>query len=295
METAQQIRTQTVVMHPIVAALVAAEEILGPGRVWHGANDEAGRFFDGAFSRSRNEVEHMPEIYKLASWSAEVINKALKERGFEIQLDPFGPNEFGVIGILELLLKWRIAGTRDNIFADDGMFPAVKMAWSNVEVVGLEDHQHPAILLPTTSGDEIYLTMIGKGLSEVRWLRDIGHTIVEQGGKKQPVPRDGNTFVKFPMVDLDVKTDITWLLQTFTYTDGGKKSTIVQALQQTMLAMDHLGAMVKSGVAVKSCMESMPHGLVIDKPFYAVVNRPGLNEPIFTGLIGQEHWKAPKR
>jgi hypothetical protein len=296
MHVAQQIKTETVVVHPIVAALVAAEQVLGPRRNWQTDNTTGRDFFAGAFARAHDEAAKIPELEHIASFDADAISNFLTQGGFsEIKLDPFAENEFGVAAILKLILDWKVAGTQDQVFTREGkMFPSVQMSSENVEIIGIEGHEHPGISIPTTSGDEVFLVMTGEGLGKIINLREIGHCVVEEAHKKQSIGKKYE-LINFPMVDLDVEPDISWLVGSFTRSDRGQRATIMQALMRTMLAMDHLGAIVKSSAAMRILTECMPSTLIIDKPFYTVINRPGLNEPIFTGLIGEEHWKQPVR
>ena len=96
----------TGVTYPIVAALKKAEDILGPSRRWTATNDMQRRFLAKFFDICRDEVDRIPEIQSVASYSHVEINSFLKERGFTIQLNPWSPPDFGVASVLDVLVEW---------------------------------------------------------------------------------------------------------------------------------------------------------------------------------------------
>ncbi|HLZ60785.1 MAG TPA: hypothetical protein VKR06_27880, partial [Ktedonosporobacter sp.] len=106
--------SMTAATYPLVAALVAAEQIedMGPNRQWRATadNDLQRHFLEHFFSAGRNEVGSIREIESCASSSDEEVNAFLRQHGFTIQLQPFGPGTFGVASVLDLLLKWAHKG-----------------------------------------------------------------------------------------------------------------------------------------------------------------------------------------
>lgn len=293
----QSKRTETVVSYPIVAALVAAEQEIGPNRIWQGTNDKSNRFLKDVFTPTRGEVRSIPEIQSVASRSYEEINSFLRSRGFGIQLDPFQSPDFGVASVLELLLEWETKGEKTTLRnAENQSFPAVQMSSRVVTFRQIGLNEHPAVLIPTKSGDEVYLVMEGGLLDQFAGnLREIGLHILQSAGEQRE-HHERFVGVMFPMVDLDVRADISWLLGTKTLGDDNFPAIISQALQQTKFAMDDLGALVKSAVAIavtRSISDPPIHR--INQPFFVVVKRPALKEPFFVGYITEEFWKQPPR
>ena len=68
--------TKTAATYPIVAALVAAEQMEGMGanRQWQASNELQLQFLEQFFKPCRREVDAIPEIESLASWDVEEIN-----------------------------------------------------------------------------------------------------------------------------------------------------------------------------------------------------------------------------
>ena len=104
--SAARTSAKTVVTYPIVAALVKAEDMLGKNRVWTPKNGMQSRFLADFFRMCRNEVLGIPEIQSIASWSADEINTFLRQRGFDIQLQPFDSSTFGIASVLDVLVEW---------------------------------------------------------------------------------------------------------------------------------------------------------------------------------------------
>ena len=102
--------------------------------------------------------------------------------------------------------------------------------------------------------------------------------------------------VSFPMVDLDIKPDITWLIGMRTMrTDNPDKGwEIDQALMQTKVKLNEEGAEVREAVAlgVRCFCASfdLKRQFVIDEPFMFVVQRDGLKEPLFSAYIDVDGW-----
>ena len=91
--------------------------------------------------------------------------------------------------------------------------------------------------------------------------------------------------VAFPMVDLDVKPDATWLVDMVTRADWGQPFRIVEAAQQSKLKLNHKGALQKSGFAATGMLESMSPSVEIDQPFLYWSMRDGLPIPLYTAWI----------
>lgn len=280
----------TTVTYPIVAALVKAEDILGLDRLWEGINSRQQRFLREFFAVCHNEIAHIPEIESIASWQADEVNAFLRKRGFTIQLDPFDDQTFGVASVLDLLVEWLQKGGATVVITDDcRQFPGVRIDVSGVEFYTAPSHAKPIACLKTRSGDEVYMTMLERppeGFDLVAKAEHLSHTMgfsSKWGG------------LVFPMVDLDQKVDISWLLDMRTMGDDLQPAWITQALQQTILKMNEVGARAKSAVAIAVTrgMSVPKPDHIIDRPFLVWFERKGLNKPLFVGHITEDDWKNP--
>lgn len=283
-------KSRTAVSSSIVAALVKAEKILGSDRVWTGVNSDQNDFLK-IFESSRREVPAMPEIESLASWKAEDINEFLKSRGFDIQLDPFGSDIFGIAAVLKMLMMWKYPGIKTEIrCADAKTYPAAALE----DGLGYFQSQlvpNPVVAIATESGDVVYLTRLDEGQTGPLGLLHQAQEIVQS---LRPKYDWGNLI--FPMVDLNVQEDVTWLLNMETKMDSGRKAWLSQALQQNKLKMNHIGALAESAFAgaVTTEMFIMPKpSLMIDGPFLVIVTRPGFSWPLFTAHVTYPDFKDP--
>ncbi|HZR42553.1 MAG TPA: hypothetical protein VFB12_20700 [Ktedonobacteraceae bacterium] len=287
--------TKTWAAYPIVAALVAAEQMEGMGtdRQWQPANDTQQHFLEHHFALCRDEVAGIPEIESLASWSYETINVFLRKRGLTLQLHPFGYPGFGVASVLDLFVRWEQQGEACIVRGVDSHdYPAVRIDRKGVEFYQV-GHKHPIAALKTTSGDWVYLTMHD---DEPTHQFDIDHQ-AEAFSQRLGHPTTEYNGVIFPMVDLDQNVDIGWLLKLSTRAENGDHVEVEQALQQNILKINEVGARAKSAVAMEllptAAMMHPEPDLVINAPFLLWFERSGFSTPLFAGYITQEHWRNP--
>ena len=284
---------KTVVTYPIVAALVKAEDILGENRTWVPINGMQSRFLADFFRICRNEGLGIPEIESIASWSADEINTFLRQRGFDIQLQPFDSLTFGIASVLDLLVEWLEKGKKTSVkcVLDQEWYDAARLK-NGVEYLLSDIHRHPIAAIATKTGDVVYMTKIDDApdgfdlVAMAEQLANLSRPVYEFGG------------LVFPMVDLNQQVDVSWILNMQTFTDDRTEAYISQAVQQTILKMNEKGARAKSAFAgaVTILGTSRPiekPDMIIDAPFLVWFMRPLLNKPLFVGYIATEDWKNP--
>jgi len=284
----------TAVLYPIISALVASEKELGPNRTWTAVNEKQEQFLVD-FQASREEVGKIPEIESICSHSHEVVNSFLKAKGFSIQLQPFNPVDIGVASVLKLVLEWAEKGSENSVLVEGNpsRFPAVFIKEKGVSFHKAADHAHPVAQLFTKSGDEVFLTMVDAPLTQDQLTASASRILSNLSAT--PGIFAG---VIFPMVDLDHQPDISFLVNMSTVGDDGVGARVAQAMQQTQFAMDEIGAVVKSAAAMQMArcvVLNQPDPHIINRPFLAIVRRPGLKQFIFVGYINTDCWKRPKR
>jgi hypothetical protein len=281
----------TAVTYPMSEALVKAEEMKGVGvnRQWKAVNDEQSYFLKVFFDICREEIGKIPEIESIASWHAEEINAFLRQRGFTIQLDPFDPQTFGVASVLDLLVEWQEKGEVTTVHGVDGKrYPGVKINENNVVIFSSRGHDNPVAQLKTKNGDRVFMTVLDKA------PRD-GFDLIAKAEAISARPtaiRNGSELL-FPMVDLNQRVDISWLKGMHTVCEDGDPLEIVQALQQTILKMNEVGARAQSAVAIGMRKTAFVMPMIINAPFLFWIVRESHNKPLFVGYITQEDWKNP--
>jgi len=164
----------------------------------------------------------------------------------------------------------------------------------------LSYYPNTIVQIATKSGDAVSLTVAEKPLAgfelldKVETLRFKLPTGLIRN--KMRIASDFNKVV-FPMVNLDHEVDISWLKGMKATDSQNFPWKIVQALQQTKVKMNEKGAKVESAVALDvKCLGAMlEEELVIDKPFFMWVERPGMKRPLFAGYMAPDCWKDPGR
>jgi len=294
--------TSTICLWPIVAALSKALLFLqlpvAPAQ-FTPVLEIQNEFIYTYFAKGYDKLNAFDdqELRSWASTDANELNAILKKEGFAIELEQFGQDGFGVVSILDVLVKWLEKGKKSTIDADGKQYDAVKMHEGFI-VYSSPHHPYPLLCVSTKSGDQVWMTIADEPLPGFRLLEKINDI-------KKDIQLVHYDDVKFPMIDYDQENDISWLL--------GLKllSTyrISQARQQTKFKMNEEGAHVKSAVALgfeKCCIRQISKHLVIDKPFYLWIERPtvvfdqqikrvapNLPFPILAGYFDTDCWKNP--
>jgi len=286
--------SQTAVTCPIVAALKGAEMFLDGPLHWTAKNLIQVEFLKRCFELDGDRVAAFKEIESLASANAEEINAFLKAKGFDTALEKFKEGEFGVASVLNILVEWLEKGQKTKLKHADGTeYPAVHLR-KNFEVFQHSWHFEPVVRLKTKSGDMLYMTACvdpetkDDGFSLIKKIDEITYDL-------QPAVLAYGAVI-FPMVELDQKVDITWLVGLKTVDYHGYPWEISQAKQQTKFRMNEVGARAESAVAtrMRGITAARPgHTLVINDSFLLWIERPGLSQPLFTAHITPDHWKEP--
>ncbi|MFW9912686.1 MAG: hypothetical protein ACFFEU_09450 [Candidatus Thorarchaeota archaeon] len=286
-------KTSTIVTYPIAAALKEAEEFVIDSSGWNPVKIIQRNFLERFYTPCREEIPTIEEIESVAHIDIEVINKWLREHDFDIQLDPFDENGFGVAAMLDLLGLWLAKGTRASVATEDGStYPGVRMDTGfTFNTVG--GSTNLVVALETGDQDAVYMMMADKvpsGFDMVTYVEEILQNMT-------PVERDYEAIV-FPMIDLNEEGELEWLinLQLMIPQDRFPFYFIQQALQQTKLKMNQEGYRVKSVAAVAAMLgaghpEVPPY--IINRPFIMWITRPGLSKPLFVAYLNTDVWKDP--
>ena len=82
--------TRCMVTYPIVSAVLKAEEFLKNTDSLTPANETQKIFVENYYNSCKGDIPKIGEIESIADTNVKNINNWLKERGFSIQLSPFG-------------------------------------------------------------------------------------------------------------------------------------------------------------------------------------------------------------
>lgn len=295
--------SKVMVVPPILSALVKSEDMLGARRVWSAVNALQSLFLNDFFSR-RVELSCFSEkeLRAWASMAAPDLNEILVREGFSIRLPDFGPDEFGVVSILDVMAEWLAMGRQLSLRVDKQIYPAVHMMPTSLiddVFVRLFDasvssaHTHPLVRLNTKSGDSVFMTIADHVYDDFGLMSRIDD-IRKSSGVSVCISAP---WLLFPMVDIDLETSLDWLVGMHTITAHGDQAKIISAVQQTKFKMNHLGARVKSavgiGLATTSVHVDLTEPILIDEPFFLWIERPGLSFPLMYAYIDEQDWNDP--
>ena len=267
---------------------MAEAEVRSPRSAWRSKNPEQARFLSAYYDQARREVDKLAELEGIASPDVEVINRFLRERGFQIQLKPFSTDvpRLGVASVFKLLLEWMHPGRVTSIRG--GAYPAVSMK-NHIDYYSSMRIPNPILSVKAKNGDTVYMAVldnISSGFDILKLTMKVGETL------KPCYAFDGAVF---PMVTYDEEVDISWLRGMEIDGERGPWA-IEQALQQTKFRMNELGAKVESAVAMGmrlGCSLPIKPPLIIDRPFLLWVTRPGITHPLFIAHFTEANWKKP--
>lgn len=290
--------SKTTAVFPIVRALSRAREFGKAESPWSSRGDgakEQERYIPLLESLDAQcNLFSAEELKAIASDDVDVINFWLKKNGFDIELKPFtDPDDFGTAAIMSVLCKWKHPGEERHMYVDDDVLQGARLE-EGVTYSRVEGYEHPIAHIQTENGDVVHLCIADgelEGLDLIEKLKgftDKGEDIREFDG------------LQFPKVSLDQEVDISFFEEMGfegTGARGGKgRLKIKEAKQQTKFKMNHLGAKAESAAAfsmgLECCFVGKPD-MIIDKPFFAWMTRPGLDVPYFAGYISKEDWKDP--
>ena len=285
----------TITTWPIVKSLLIASQVIGADpATWVAINPKQTEFLQQYFTTTQMaDCAYFTnaELKSLASKDVNELNQCLAAEGFAIKLKPFeSANSFGVVAIFKVLVEWLTAGTKTELTYAEQTYPAVSMT-QDFQVFTPDDQQiaaSPVAAIATKSGDTVYLCIADhQPASDFTLLTEI------QQLKAELQPATDYTEVIFPMVDLNREEDLSWLLDLQT---ADNTWYVKQALQQTKFTLNEVGAKVASAVAVeikvRSSFKPAAKKLLIDRPFYLWIERPGVSQPVFAAYLTPEVWRA---
>lgn len=284
--SAQEAASQTEA--PVKAALQKAE------KTWKGTwKPEPGdqqEFFQMFWETDLSVFD--PSELRSAAGTIPEINRFLKAEGFDLQLQEQDPGDDAVAAVLKVAISWQKPGSATKLTLVNGTtVDAVSMnaGFQVFEGIG----KTPIVRIASTRANEwVYL---------IPYESRAGYGAQAQHVAKTLVPDEsGYEKVLFPMIDMDVREDISPLLGMRMLVGNREVARISQAIQQTRLKMDEKGASVESAAAVaRSKGLSFSKTLSFDKTQFGVVvtrdNAAGKPVVVFTGRMTPKVMKDPKK
>ncbi len=280
---------------PITGCLVAAEQFVGPDRVWSPVTETQTHFLNGPFARTRGVPLDVLEA--MSSRSANEVMRWLAERSFNIQIEPFGPNEFGAASVLDVLLKW-LEGTaeRTETFGHDrNRYPGVKMRGPvQYYETRFPGGPNDGIIVQVPTQDDrskVFLAMLDQEPQGEFGLIETARALSES---RRQSGRWYDSLI-FPMIHLEEERELEWLIGLWTHNAlaGNQPTSVVRAVQMNRLRMNEEGVRAQSAATIVMRTLSIPNDYRIDRPFLFWIERDGVTEPLYTAWLDYDSWKDP--
>lgn len=278
----------------LAALFRAAEPILGDVADWHLVGfDNADRQEAAvqAYATYRAIVSEMREIESTCAWSADEINAWLAARKFDIMLEPFSPKTFGMAAVSDFSVQWPEAAGLEHIRRPDGSTHEGFRLKSDWLLCDDDPGENTTLWVRTQSNDVIGIAMAPRPGSESELLKEVRMRMSVPARSRHPSP----AMADLPMVDLDAKLDLSYLVGMWTKMPDRKFPDIItQALGQAMFRMNEKGARARVAMAAAVTRSlSMPRVIAFNKPFLLWIERPGVNVPLFAAYLESDCWKKP--
>lgn len=281
------LKTDTLCVLPVLGCLASAGKYLeAKGRTpeMSPKTEEQAEFLE-MFEDLMEQSMNIEELESIASEDVEDVNDWLSQKGYDIRL-PKGKEELSVASVFEALLKWITEGSKTTILGADGseyMGVLMKNATVAHEVAV---HKNPVVRVRAKTGETVCMSIVDdvpEGFAglflKVAQLDSVKSTSHQHEG------------ATFPMVDLDMRPDISFVNGL----EVGPEFLVGNAIQQTRFRMNEKGAKVESAAAgqlFRSAMIKRP--CAIDRPFLLWIRRDGFEFPLFAALLCEDVWKEPK-
>jgi len=277
---------------PLIACLIAAEDLLGKNRIWYPTNDEQARFLEDFFNAGRTidwSKLSKDELARICTRVAEELRAFFEERGFEFQIDDFGPGEFGVGAVQKMPVKWIEEGSELEVPIDGEDYAAAQLE-AGVSVINIPSHPYPVARVASDGDIMTYMTRLDecpKGLDLLRY-----GSMLSSSNFRTSHEYEG---VVFPKIDLDVDVNVDWMKHLSTVSADGAPFRVSKAAQKNRLKMNHKGALGESAayMIMESYGISMTQPLFIDGPFIVWFEKRGFSFPYFAAYCAQDSWKDP--
>lgn len=211
------------------------------------------------------------------------LNDRLEENEFKRWFKKLSKNEWGLLAILHLILKWSKKPEEDRLYFNDSiMVKAIK--FNGGFSVSTSDEKK-IVSFDLKNGDKavVYLNA-EKPESDIDVMERIEKL------RDKTFENEHYDYVTMPMVEFEYDEKIEWLRGMRLADDG---SVVKEAQRMVKFRLDEEGIEIKEAVMMNimsGCIinPEPPKHLYIDKPFYLWIERDGCSRPIYGLYVNEE-------
>jgi mRNA-degrading endonuclease HigB of HigAB toxin-antitoxin module len=283
-------KTHAICRTPLVGCLKEASNYANIPFDWKPINQEQEEFKRHLELNQETENLTEEEFESIAANDSAIINKWLKDKGFDISLPKLKEEEFATASVMKIAVQWSKKAVKTKLRTQEQSYDAVffykeigkqiqadNQTWATTELQTQDENTQVFVAMPDEYKD---------------WTEEELITITKTIQEKYQTAHQHYKNVQMPMIDLDVKVEQQWIL-------GMKCESyrIIACVQQFILKLNEKGAVAKSAagmsLAKAACMDTTPT-LTFNKPFVLWFVRKGITYPLFIAMCGHDCWNAPK-
>lgn len=279
------------------AALAAADDLLSNPTWSANPDNRAQVLWASRFRRLARFASELPEIHRNATLSAVDHTAWLRSEGWDAQVTQGGPDDVFLAATINITAKWLEvgyaykAGSLDRVLLKKGATAIFDPSGTNV---------HPAVMVSTQSAE--YAFFFHQLDRAPRDTDDLLQHVLNVSSKLPSLAEYSDEVrLDFPMVDLCVKDDATYMI-------GLRSGTniVTQAAEQFRLSLNETGGRARAAaeVAVSRGMAAAVDTVRIDGPFVVAVLRRKIldlhresfamyGETLFAAYVDTDSWKRP--
>ena len=272
------------------AMQTAEDTFLGRCR-WYGT--AAQKWFFLWLYDNRKTIRKLQHLEALASRSHLELNAFSVSKGFKGTLEKF--DGIGVVSVLDMKIKWAETAQLATINRSGTKHDAFKVKGEHATFYKVRGYKEPLVRLHTQTGDSLWVMMadaptsdLSLAMTAVKFLQ-----MSEESGSKW-----SGYDVVLPMLDMDLKPDLSWLIGAETNSEKDGYHQISQANQQLRVRMDENGAKgeAKAEIAMTEAVMMPPSKLVFDKPHIGFFTQKGHDEvPMACYFADTDAWRRPAK
>ena len=255
------------------ALQVLAKEVGANG--WNPKNEKQKKLLQ-LLQENWELLQTLSGLKALASMDHRVLNQLLRQEGFEGNIEPL-LGSVGVVSIIDKMIEWQVAGTPLDFQAQDGAtYKGFQLGGESINVHRVDAYPG-SYLLESVGGENTLwlfyhqdpslegLEMVSLSFEVMRRRRS---TPTRQGWGRYPVPSFEGAIL--PMVEIDQRADISWLVGLNTVTGDGRPCSVAEAEQMFKFRMNQFGARMKVATTVVATLGNSdePEPFLVDQPFY---------------------------
>lgn len=283
-------------LYDLTHVLTALEDpgILGPKITWTAENASQATVvrYQERLRAYATQLAQAGILRSMVSWSAQPVNDWFAEDGLDIELtEKNDPDVFYAGAICKQHLKWAVPGKIRPLRAQNGeTYRDAVLMDEFVDFFTFGESGPGVARLTTQSGDFAYMMVLDRPSDDPFSLL---HSAQLYEGNLVPNPRVAE--LQFPMAHVNIETDLSYMIDLRGRGAGGRRARLIEAKQQFVLKLNHMGALTVSGTGVSGVMEAamVRNKLIIDQPFLFWVSRPGFPLPLSATWVDYDDWKNP--